>query len=266
VPNSKQVLPPAQVWAERVGRTASRLARAGWRMTRAVPGGVAAERRVLWWEGTVATEVRRRREHLDDTPGFLWRPVIDATSGERRMLTMVRATNEHLEPLRAGMAELLSRSARSDVDTGRGYLYTSILRQLVPDEARILAELADETPRPVVHIAVRGPLGGIRRMVLENASTVGRDAGIAVPDYVPFYIGRLHRFGLVDIGDEDPDLADQYSILINESVVRDAEQAARRAWRVPPRVIRRTIVISELGQRFWEACDPTISGPRQLTS
>ncbi|HWE91369.1 MAG TPA: Abi-alpha family protein [Pseudonocardiaceae bacterium] len=257
--------PQAQEWAERVGHAAGWLARAGWRVTQAVPGGAAAQRRMLEWEDAVTTEVRRRREHIGDTPGFPWRPVIDTTSGERRMVTVVRATNGHLEPLRAGMAELLNRSAHSDSDAGRVYLYTAILRQLVPDEARILAELTDDQPRPLVNIAVRGPLGGVRRMVLEDASTVGRDAGLAVPDYVPFYVGRLHRFGLVDIGEEDPDLADQYAILTNESVVKSAERAARRAWRVPPRTIRRTLVISELGKRFWAACDPTISGPRQLT-
>jgi hypothetical protein len=39
-------------------------------------------------------------------------------------------------------------------------LYAAILAQLVPDEARIVAALADGEPRPAVDIVLRNPFRG----------------------------------------------------------------------------------------------------------
>jgi abortive infection alpha-like protein len=173
--------------------------------------------------------------------------------------------NGQVEPLRAGMAELLNRSANADVARAIEYLHTTILRQLVPDEARILAALADGAPRPAVDVVVRTTLGGVQRTVLRNASSVGKHAGVSAPEYVPAYLTRLYRMGVVDIGDEDPALAEQYDILLTDQLVRDAEERARRARKGAARIVRRTVMISDLGSRFWQASDPTQhDGVRQI--
>ncbi|HWC83871.1 MAG TPA: Abi-alpha family protein [Pseudonocardiaceae bacterium] len=258
------------------GRAAGWLVKTGWRVTRALPGGEQVEDRLLRAEETlisglhraehtVVGELRRRREPAGTTAGFAWRvngngpfgtETHSAVVGEHELVTLVRPMNGQVEPLRAGMAELLSLSASADAARSRDYLYASILRQLVPDEARILAALADGRPRPVVHVMVRSPLGAIQRAVLENASTVGRDAGVAVPEHVPFHLTRLHRLDLVDIGDEDTNLTEQYAILAADDLIRDAERQARQRWRGGAKLIRRTITMSALGNRFWAECDP----------
>jgi hypothetical protein len=240
----------------RAGQTIGWLARTGWRVTRALPGGELIEEQARKWESAAVREIRRRLEPADTTPGFAWRPLgssaldpkVDRTTlGDHELVTLVRPMNGHAEPLRAGMAELLNRSANSDAQASREFLYTTILRQLVPDEARIVAALADGAPRPLIHVAV-----------LANASTVGKNAGVAAPELVPTYMTRLHRLGLVDVGDEDPGLGDEYDILLTDQVVRAAAAEAKR-----PRFLRHTVRISGLGRMFWAECDPTIGGQRR---
>lgn len=270
--NDKPTVPAALPAAERTpaeaalvtaGKAAGWLAKTGWRVTRSLPGGHTAERQLLKLERAVVGELRRRLEPTGTTPGFAWRGPTPLTAGthraqvgEHELVALIRPMNGQVEPLRAGMAELLNRSVTTDIEASREYLFATILRQLVPDEARILAAFADGAARPVVHVAARNPLGGTGRLVLENASTVGRDAGVTVPEYVPFYLGRLYRFGLVDILDEDPDLAEQYDLLLTDELVRAAEREARRGRRGGARIIRRAALMSVLGKRFWAACDP----------
>jgi hypothetical protein len=229
-------MPGSDAVFDQLGHAARWLARTGWRATRGLPGGERAEQRLLNLETTVVNGIRRRLE-----PG---------------VVTLVRPMNGQVAPLRAGMADLLNRSADADSARAIEYLHGTILRQLVPDEARILAALADGVPRPAVDVVVRTTLGGVQRTVLRNASSVGRHAGVSAPDYVPAYLTRLYRMGVVDIGDEDPALAEQYDILLTDSLVRDAEDLARKARKGAAKIVRHTVMISDLGARFWLASDP----------
>jgi hypothetical protein len=229
-------MPGSDAVFDQFGQAARWLARTGWRVTRGLPGGEVAERRLLELETTVVNGIRRRLEP--------------------DLVTLVRPMNGQVEPLRAGMAELLNRSANADAGRAAEYLHGMILRQLVPDEARILAALADGVPRPAVDVVVRTTLGGVQRTVLRNASSVGRHAGVSAPDYVPAYLTRLYRLGVVDIDDEDPALAEQYDILLTDSLVRDAENLARKARKGAAKIVRHTVMISDLGARFWLASDP----------
>jgi abortive infection alpha-like protein len=214
----------------RAARVAGRAARSGWRVARALPGGARAERELLRLESVLVAGMRGR-----------WTEPV----------TLVLPPLGEAPPLRAGMAALLNRSANTDAAGAAAQLYAVLLRQLVPDEARILAALADGEPRPAVDVVPRNPFRNGQRVVLRNASTVGRAAGVAAPEYVPQYVTRLYRLGLVDIGDEAEQLAEQYEILLTDQQVRDALARGTR-------IVRRSVVISTLGRRFWLASDPTV--------
>lgn len=196
-----------------------------------LPGGALAERELLKLETAVIASLHRK-------------PAPEP-------VTLVLTTGA--AGLRSGMAELLNRSVNIDAAGAASHLYSTILGQLLPDEARILAALADGKPRPAVDIVLRGPLGGGRGTVLRNASTVGRSAGVSAPEYVPMYVTRLSIMGLVDIGEEDADLAEQYDILLTDQQVRQAEQRGNRV-----KIVRHAVLLSELGHRFWQAADPTV--------
>ncbi|WP_445187938.1 Abi-alpha family protein [Pseudonocardia sp. Cha107L01] len=149
--------------------------------------------------------------------------------------------------------DLLGASIDADSAGSRDELYRALLLRLVPDEARILAALSDGTPYPLVHVQARANGG---RTVLSNASSVGRAAGVQVPDAVSTYVAHLRALGLAEEGPSDDSQSVQYDILLGEPEVRAAEEEARDAGRLGARVVRRTLRISPLGRELWKACRP----------
>lgn len=147
---------------------------------------------------------------------------------------------------------LLDRSMYTRPDDSRTALYLSLLQDLLPDEARILAALSDGTTYPVIDVA-EPLLGTSTALVLTNASTVGRAAGVSLPHHTPLYVSRLVLAGLAVIGPEGSNaMYDDYEMLLTDAVVNMSIAKARRGIR-SARVIRRTVRISELGQELWEA-------------
>ena len=116
-------------------------------------------------------------------------------------------------PIDQALQALLTASIRNTPETSRRLLHEALIGQLVPDEARILSALSDGSTYALVHIA-GGGIGGYRDRILENASSVGRAAGVALPEYVHLYVSHLRRAGLVESGPEDPSLKDEYDILL----------------------------------------------------
>ncbi|MDQ3629257.1 MAG: DUF4393 domain-containing protein [Actinomycetota bacterium] len=158
------------------------------------------------------------------------------------------------EGLDVGPAAILGQLLATSVEQGptqaRVRLFGAVLRDLQPDEARILAALSDGTQYAVVHVAARARgLGGTGPLVLESASTVGRAANVALPECVPWYVCHLQRLGLVRIGPESARLEDTYQILLGEAVVREALESSPGA-----KVLRRSLRMSPLGDALWVAC------------
>jgi hypothetical protein len=226
---------------DRAGRALGWLYRSGWQVARRLPGGELAERQVQKVEEAIVAEVRK---HLEAPPP------------DPLMIESVRVR----EPMRLVMAELLERAVTDGRDTARDHYFEAILRKLLPDEARIVSALSDGTAYPLIHLAARTTLGGTQRLLLENASTVGRAAGVVQPGLVPLYVSRLLRFGLAEVGDEDSKLGTDYEMLLTDDRVRAAENRAKNQGRFGPRVIRLSLRISELGAQFWAVCDPSARG------
>lgn len=243
------------------------LNRAGWGIARRLPGGAFAERAVRPVERAVAGEMRRQLTALGlladdrdearpvrhDPTGARW---LDGQAADLHVTTVVRPVGESMEPLRAAMAELLNRSVEQTREQSEQQLYAGILRQLVPDEARMLAALSDGSAYPLIHVASRARLGGVKRLVLENASTVGKAAGTQLSANTPTFVTHLLRLGLLDVDPEDRSLGTQYDILLTDELVRAAVEEARVDGPGGARIIRQAIKMSELGRRFWDACHP----------
>ncbi|HEY1973621.1 MAG TPA: Abi-alpha family protein [Pseudonocardia sp.] len=149
--------------------------------------------------------------------------------------------------------QLLTDSRSAKPESGPADLHLRILRSLVPDEARILAAMADGTRYPLLHIEARGSGGSFE--VLSNACTVGRVAAIGEQDSVCVYVGHLRDLGLLEQGPKEDALNDQYGLLRNEEYVRRAIEQLRPGRRGITE-IRRTVYISRLGEELWAACHP----------
>lgn len=252
---------------------AARAARAywtvSWSLARRLPGAAAVEEGWSRLEQAALAELRRRLEEVDAPgpppvralragpaePG----PAPDATvAPATASATPATSTPDHpptgqAEPLHTAMAELLLRSMEQTARHAREHLYLAVVRQLLPDEARILAALADGTPYPAVHVERRTGVSTTERL-LANASSVGRAAGVAEPRDVPRYVTRLRALDLVVLDEPLPELETAFEILLTDPAVRAAERAAREGGR--PRFVRRTLRISPLGRELWAACHP----------
>lgn len=232
---------------EQAGRVAGWLARASWQAAARLPGGEAVQRQFRKAERAVLDQMRRQLDEVDEE-GTL--------SGRLIAPIEPMVLDGHVDPLRTAMAELLRLSTELDRERSRDYIFTAIIRQLFPDEARILAALSDGSNYALVHVAGRAALGGPQRIVLRNASSVGKAAGVTLPDLVPNYVTRLENLGLVEIGPEDPGLSIQYDILLTDERVRAAEEEVRAVRKLTPRFARRTLRLSTLGNQFWDAVRP----------
>lgn len=172
---------------------------------------------------------------------------MEAAAPERRQLTSRAPARDEQTPSLL-MSSLLSRSLQSNTAGSRQEYYTAVLRQLLPDEARIIAALADGTPAPLVNVLRRAN----GEKVLENASLVGRTAAVTLPSMTSKYVTHLLELGLVEIGPEDPDNKQGYELVLAEREVRDALKEGELS-KLPARVQRRTVRLSAHGRDLWIA-------------
>ncbi|MDX8153652.1 hypothetical protein SK069_18790 [Patulibacter brassicae] len=220
------------------------------RAARVVPGVELAERGLDELERRALLGLRRRLDQIA-------LPAPTATAPERRAeappapdpaparaSVVPPPTGDEL--VRSRLDELLEHAVNDSTAQSRDQLHAAIVRALVPDEARILSALAGGRRFALLHVAE--PSG---RIVLENASSVGRAAGVALVDRVPLYVTRLRNMDLVVEGPEDLALKDDYPVILTEAPVQEARR--RAAGRRPAKILRRTLAISPLGREIWQA-------------
>ncbi len=230
------------------------------RLVRRLPGSSYAEEKLHDVEQRVLRELKHRMDALDER-----RPAAPAghSSGSARSPASRRAGAVPVNlPAAELMADLLERANEQTAEQSRQYLYQAILRELVPDEARILSALSAGDAFPLVHVGLGPPIGQVTRRIAENFSTVGKAALVKLQDRVPRYITHLRKLELVETGPEDRAFDMKYQILESEAVVRQlAEKAAKNAGvGTNVRYIRRILRIAPLGKQLWEACQPASSG------
>ena len=238
----------AIVTAARVGRI---LGRSGWRIARQLPGAAAIEREAQRVQQAAMGELRR----VLDIPQAVFGGSTSAE--ENRAVMLIQNSRPDEAPLRSAMGELLERSVETDRTSSQQYLFGTIMSQLVPDEARILAALSDREVFPSGDVIIKPVARASRtRVVLRNASTVGRAAGVASPESTPTYLSRLHGFGLVEFGPEDATLGTQYEILATDATVQAAMHKGEARKAGPVRLRRTTVTLAPLGRQFWDASNP----------
>ncbi|MES1923718.1 hypothetical protein [Salinisphaera sp. T31B1] len=155
------------------------------------------------------------------------------------------------------LAGLLAESRRVDPDAARDRLYRQTLSRMVPDQVAMMALLADKGIAPLCHVAAgRLPAGPVSAVVLTNASSLGRDAGVLLRDYVPQYMTELLALGVFEAGPEEESLADQYELLLADTQLRTTMDRIRREMKLYPRLQRFSVHMSEYGKALWHDCRP----------
>lgn len=155
------------------------------------------------------------------------------------------------------LADLVRRSRAVDPDAALDALYRQTLSQLVPDQISMLDVLAERHAAPLCHIgASRLPAGPISMTVLSNASSLGRDAGVLLREYVPQYMTHLLALGLLQAGPANDALEAEYELLMADTQLRAMREHIRDTLRLYPRTVRASVSLSEYGHALWRDCRP----------
>ena len=155
------------------------------------------------------------------------------------------------------LADLLVRERSVDPDRARRELYRRVLGQLVPDQISILRVLDKRGVGTLCHIGVsRLPGGPVSSLCLENASSLGQEAGVLLREFTPYYMQHLLQLGLVIAGSADRRLEADYELLLADPNVRAVMDDIRERLRGYPRVLRHAVTLSPLGAALWRDCYP----------
>jgi hypothetical protein len=209
-----------------------------------LPGAKIVQRRLAAIERQILRELRDRLDRID-------------TGRRAPSPDPAVETGAATETPAAMLADLLDRSTEQSPEEARRCAFVAILRQLVPDEARILAALSDGGGHPIIHVSGGSTLGASQRPVLSNVSSIGQAAGVQLREMTAHYVSHLHELGLVELAAEDPALAVKYEILESNTEVREAiAKVERRQRLMKARIVRRTLRSTVLGRELWAACRP----------
>ena len=99
--------------------------------------------------------------------------------------------------LREMYANLLANSMNKIVRNGVHPSFIEIIRQLCPDEAKVLKIMARLSNIPTISVEYHSKKGG-KRPVYKNFSTIGKQAGCENPLDIRKYFNNLYRLGLIE--------------------------------------------------------------------
>jgi len=115
------------------------------------------------------------------------------------LLEALRYTG-HKEELRELYANLLARSMDSETAAEAHPAFVEILKQITPDEAKILPYCSTKMPIPLITIKARPPEAPTHFVdYLIDFSIVGEKAGCQFPELTASYLKNLERLGLAEI-------------------------------------------------------------------
>lgn len=219
------------------------------RLLAKLPGGAIVQEQLDRVEKRVLGELKARLDRLDSGSHEQTLQVVAFSMEAQTAHAPTRELREPAEMLR----ELLAISSEQTKEQAELAYYSSLIRALLPDEARILSAVSDGGTYPLVNLVALSKLGIQTHVVLENTCSVGRAAGVQLPEMTRGYLQRLMAAGLVETGPEDYALTTKYEILETDDVLRKLINQMKAAGQ-RSQIKRRVLKISELGRNLWEAC------------
>lgn len=171
-----------------------------------------------------------------------------STSGERRGRAF---TDYDDEPLRERWDDLVDLSTEMEVEVDGHPAFAGILRELHPDEARILRLLYTAGPQAAVDVRNWRPLGIGSHVVAPGLNMIGQHAGCLMVERVPVYLSNLFRLGLIRFSRDPVGEIGPYQVLEAQPEVRHALKSAGHGT-----TVRRSVRLTPFGEQFCLACLP----------
>lgn len=106
----------------------------------------------------------------------------------------------HEEVLSDMYANLLAAAMDKNTATGAHPAFVEIIKQLTPDEAKLIGLFLQPIPLPLITVRAEHKVMGRGGLdVAVNVSLFGEMANLELPNLVPTYLDNLCRLGLTDI-------------------------------------------------------------------
>jgi len=147
--------------------------------------------------------------------------------------------------------------------------FLTVLRQLTPDEVRIVSTFQHDGPYPLLTVSARYRFGERLSTELRHFSLIGTNAGCEHPERTAMYVDNLCRLGLAElrpvrIADDtrmfkaleaNPQV--KAAIARIEARIPELESAAPSGDdnRVVADVQRTALYVTAFGRQFYEACE-----------
>lgn len=158
------------------------------------------------------------------------------------------------ESLRDLYANLLAASMDSRTASMAHPSFVEIIKQLTPDEARLLKYFSTEDRLPVIHMRSESEDGTGGQEIATNMSLFGRDVNCEHEHLTPSYIDNLARLGLIAIPEKFYTAPEAYEELENHPSTVELKNQIDNEEGVKAKIDKRIILITELGKQFMKAC------------
>jgi hypothetical protein len=160
------------------------------------------------------------------------------------------------ESLREMYANLLATSMDARTANNAHPSFVEIIKQLTPDEAKLITYINDESFRPVVTLSVDNrdkSIGGVEFLV--HFSMIGEKSGCEHPYQTPQYLGNLTRLGLVVIP-EDKFYTKEgvYDEIENHLIINHVKKTVVLKEDQHIGITRQLVNITPLGSQFINSC------------
>ena len=125
------------------------------------------------------------------------------------------------EELRNMYANLLANSMNSVMKNGVHPAFVEIIKQLCPDEAKLMKHIYQVKTVPTIDICMKNKEGG-KILLYKNFSNIGKSTGCESPESISSYFDNLIRLGLIEQSPALSSLIDKelYEPLKNDSFIK----------------------------------------------
>lgn len=161
----------------------------------------------------------------------------------------------HHDELSEMFANLLATSMDRETAVNAHPSFVDIIKELTPDEAKILIALSTKDSVPAVNIKMTLTKEGGYIVTHRNITTLGVDAGCEHPKLASNYLGNLTRLGLIDIPFGERIKDDKaYETILENSQIKEIIATQTHEGTTKCDAEKRKVDVTDYGKQFIRAC------------
>ncbi|QTN33465.1 DUF4393 domain-containing protein [Akkermansiaceae bacterium] len=161
----------------------------------------------------------------------------------------------HHDELSEMFANLLATSMDRETAINAHPSFVDIIKELTPDEAKILTILATRDSVPAVNIKMTLAKAGGYILTHRNITTLGVEASCQHPQLTSNYLGNLDRLGLIDIPFGVRIKDDKaYETLLEHPQIKEIIKSQTHEGSTTCEAEKRKVEVTDYGKQFIRAC------------